>query len=310
MESAIVVNFSSCNGAAKRKWYAIEKKLLKKLPEKTIIIPFSQPCNLKETLRSLVRDFDIKNFIAAGGDGTINCLLNDLISITGGKLENFRLGAVGLGSSNDFHKPVSKTINGIPVKIDFRNCEPSDLGQVIFRNCKGETNDRFFLINASLGFTAEGNQFFNKGDRIIRRLKPYSVSLAILYTTLKTLMAFRNVNLEIHEDYESGIIKATNLSLTIKPYISGNFMYECSNRREIGKLGLYVTENHSRFEILKLLYDLTKGKFNRKGKRHSCQIEKISVLPEGNVSLETDGEVFSGDFFRFLVVPHSIQIAT
>jgi len=46
--------------------------------------------------------------IGAGGDGTINFLLNQIMQMKKQKRSQLTMGAIGLGSSNDFHKPLSE----------------------------------------------------------------------------------------------------------------------------------------------------------------------------------------------------------
>src|SRR5512141_1510213 len=46
--------------------------------------------------------------VAAGGDGTVNAVLNLLMNpLLRDKLDSLAFGAIGLGSSNDFHKPAT-----------------------------------------------------------------------------------------------------------------------------------------------------------------------------------------------------------
>ena len=76
-----------------------------------------------------------RKFIAAGGDGTINYLLNEILSNPSKTIiDEIQIGAIGLGSSNDFHKPMysSRLINGIPCKVDFTNTEERDIGCITY----------------------------------------------------------------------------------------------------------------------------------------------------------------------------------
>src|ERR1035437_1805055 len=91
-------------------------------------------------------------FIAAGGDGTVNALLNAIVEAKGAlPLDAFTLGAVGLGSSKDFPKPFARVENGIPLKVDDARTTPRDVGLI-----RSENGARYFLIGASFGAAAAG----------------------------------------------------------------------------------------------------------------------------------------------------------
>ncbi len=72
-------------------------------------------------------------FIAAGGDGTVNLLLNAVMELGSG-VTDIRIGAVGLGSSNDFHKPhgPDSVIAGVPVRVDCNSARPCDVIRIDF----------------------------------------------------------------------------------------------------------------------------------------------------------------------------------
>ncbi len=53
-----------------------------------------------------------------GGDGTVHALVEALaLAPRRPPLDHLTLGAVGLGSSNDFHKPVGRRVGGVPVRL-------------------------------------------------------------------------------------------------------------------------------------------------------------------------------------------------
>lgn len=308
MRIAVLVNYSANNGAASKKWQLIEKKVKAMLPSDTIYFQYNTPCNLENIIRTLIFRFNVKNFVSAGGDGSLNCLLNSLAKINQNHLTEYCIGAIGLGSSNDFHKPVKNQIDGIPVKIDFSVKNYTDSGLICITNY-GRPYKRLFIINASLGFTAQGNMLFNKGDRIIRFFKSKSTNLTILWTVFKTLIKFRNLPLQINIGNTSKKVNVTNLSIAKNPNISGNFQYDISTTPNSGKLGFYLAENLSKPAMVALLYNLTRNKFSKIKNCSVNFIENIEIKSDSNIAVETDGEIFFGKKFLFSVFPKSILIA-
>ena len=308
MKTAVLINYSSNNGNAAKRWAVIENDIRKMLPPNTCFIPYETPCNLKNILQSLIVCEKTVNFVSAGGDGSLNCLINELAEITGSGLTKIRIGAIGLGSSNDFHKPFGKQVRGIPVKIDFTSLKPADAGLVQYQ-ASGENLKRIFVINASLGFTAMGNLNFNNGDRFTRFLKPRSVQLAILWTIIKTVLRYRNQNLEINCNSLIRKFKVTNLSIAKNPHVSGNFSYDIFTPPDSGKLGLYLAEDFSRLGIVRLFYHLSKNRFSKVKNCCVSFIENAEINSAGPVELETDGEVFRGNHFCFSVLPKVLMFA-
>ncbi len=134
-----------------------------------------------------------RHFVAAGGDGTVNLLLNTLLALKPERETGLAVGAIALGSSNDFHKPVQpwQCTGGISCKIDFSAATPRDVVHVSYSGKGGEAC-RFFLINASAGLTAEANAFFNNTDRLLGWLKQRYTDPAILYAAIRTILRYRN----------------------------------------------------------------------------------------------------------------------
>ncbi len=310
MRTAVLINYSANYHTGKKKWLRIRDQVSSLLPENTLYIPYEVPFNTNECLSKLIRDEDIRCIISAGGDGSINKVLNDLVDITGERSGEYCLGAIGLGSSNDFLKPVTRDIRGIPIKIHPENNRLCDIGKVSFTDEKNEAHYRYFIINASIGITADANQLFNQGDLFIRTMKSRFVGVTILYTALRTLATYKNKEVLIRENGKSYKLRAANISITKSPYISGSFHYDCCPDRDSGKLGFHCSGDMTRWEIIKTLRDLSKGTYSGFAKRKTEFLERVSISSENDLALETDGEVQVGRDFTFSVLPGAICLAS
>jgi len=69
---------------------------------------------------------------SAGGDGTLNCVLHAILQVFDDGVDVPYLGAIGLGSRNNYHKPFRNTCRGIPIRIDLASPEMSSVGQVLY----------------------------------------------------------------------------------------------------------------------------------------------------------------------------------
>jgi diacylglycerol kinase family enzyme len=200
-------------------------------------------------------------------------------------------------------------IRGIPCRIQFKESKLSDIGQVNYVDDNNEWRSRSFIINASLGITADANQLFNRGDLIIRTLKSRALDFTILYTALKTLLSHKNKEIRIKENGSWRDMKFANISITKSPYISGGFHYNRCPERDSGQFGFHCTGDMSRLEIIKTLMDLSKGIFRETGKKNTRFLSQLEISSKELLALETDGEIQLGRNFRFSTFPRAIKLA-
>jgi diacylglycerol kinase family enzyme len=288
----ILVNPKACGGLALRKWRHMQNYL------------HDQGCHFDfAMLTGTVRDEEYltkmlmkgeTDFVAAGGDGTINWLLNSLMScVSTDQCKHIRLGAIGIGASNDFHKPFSpkKMFSDIPYAISFDNAQSFDVGCLEF--AAGDTMlTRFFLINASIGITAEANDSFNHPNRLLRWLKRIHPTFAITYTALSSIAVFQNfrINLKCHEK-GSHTISVSNLGVLKRPYFSGSLHYLTAERCRDGELSIALAERLSRFELLLLLVRLANGNNKQHRVLHTWQSSALTVSADKKFAVEYDGEI-------------------
>jgi len=247
-------------------------------------------------------------FIAAGGDGTVSALADELARARGWiPLDEFTLGAIGLGSSNDFHKPFGATVGGVPLRIvpsDARR----DLCVARYTTADGATHTRCFVISASLGVVAEANAFFNDGNRPEQWLRGRWTGGAILYAAVHTIATWRNLALRIRAGGRTSAAAVTNLSVSKTPFVSGMFRYDRSVAPDDGLLAIHLCEGMSRQQAVGALVDLARGRFEgRPGRRH-WNTWRVAVAANGPLALELDGEVVRARRVTFGVLREQVRV--
>lgn len=252
-------------------------------------------------------DLGFRDFLAAGGDGTVNAALTSLIEVSKGS--PFRLGAVGLGSSNDFHKPFGvgsrEKIAGLPCRVRFDEAYAHDFGEVDLPNGVR----KIFAINASVGITAEANYYFNTAGRGFRKLKSTSVDAAIVYAALREFVAYRSFPLEIEcQGFGKRKTRLVNLGVVKNPHFSGSFRYDSSFEPDSGLFDIHLCDSMNKAEALRTLIGLAKGKFQGLPKTSSTRASTVLIRSEVPFALETDGEVVRTTEAKITLNPKGVQL--
>ncbi len=306
----IILNPKAGAGQALRKWRRIERWVLKQFPESELFI-----LNGKNTWgaflhRKIVQGH--RQFIAAGGDGTVHWLLQEL----GDRFDvhtrqQLKIGAIGLGSSNDFHKPFEarRFLKDVPVKMDFTSAAFQDVGQLTFEDETGNRQRRYWINNASMGITAEANAFFNSPDALLNALKKHATPLAILYAALHTIFSYQNKTMHIRFAQEPPKnIRVTNLGVVKNPHFSGNFCYDSPFETASGFFYVHLCYDMSRLQTLKTLRRLAKAQFSGFPHTVGFRLNDLEVRANHPFAVEYDGETVQTRRAQFSVKKQWIRV--
>lgn len=299
----ILINRNCSGGRGIKKWIRIQDYFKIYNP----ILLNADDSEIKEKLKAAIHNGETV-FIASGGDGTVNHLLNLLIqTATSEELKKFTIGAVGIGSSNDFHKPFNAMIEGIPLSVDFEHATLRDV-VIIYYALNDHQLSKYFLINASIGITAEANNFFNKTDRVLNLLKKVNTKSAILYSALKTIFSYKNLIANICINGAGFKTKITNLGITKNSHFSGDFCYDSVACYDNEKFDVHLAYDMRKLEVLRLMKALTTKSFSKLPKTKSWQSDRIIVSSHRKFVVEFDGEVICTNKVEFRILPKFIKV--
>lgn len=315
----VFLNSRASYGRATLRWQTIKAELEKRTGGFDLDEVGSFDGVLESLRAALARGERV--FVAAGGDGTVNLLVNAIMRVEvdadatpGGAAaergSDVALGAVGLGSSNDFHKPfrADSFIAGVPVRIDCASARPCDIIRIDFEDHEGRQDTRFAIINASLGITAEANASFNVPTGFVRAARKVSVDAAIVASVLRTLVTYHDIVCRLTIDgADVGTFSVSNLGVIKNPHFAGSFCYDTPIEPDDGKLGVNLCERLSPFEVLATLAALRKRRFRGRPKTRSWIGQRVSVEGDRAFALETDGEVVHARRAEFGVLPKRIR---
>ncbi|MBN1222607.1 MAG: hypothetical protein JXB23_05130 [Candidatus Aminicenantes bacterium] len=252
-------------------------------------------------------------FIAAGGDGTVNFLLNQMMAFRESRSgrEEMILGAIGLGSSNDFHKSFaesSHTHGKPPVRLNSRKAAPHNVGLIEYQDRDCVWKRKYFIVNCSVGLVAQANLFFNSSDKIVNRLKSRWVDGAIWYAALQTLFKAKNVPAQIVVNGESMETQITSLSAFINPNVSGNFCYDMKITPQSNFMGVALCEAMGIPRRVKTLLSLAKGKFVGLPQTRIWRAHEVELFPASPLALEMDGEVTLAGRIRIKLLRNELRV--
>jgi diacylglycerol kinase (ATP) len=305
----LILNKYAAGGTAEKKWESI-KNFINQRFDNINIVDVSKHIALENVITEAIVKGN-QDFIIAGGDGTINYFINKLIhAINENDIKKIKIGALGIGSSNDFTKPIMKEnlINEIPCKINFDGAKLRDIGVIRYKS-GSEILHKYFLLNASLGITAEANNLFNNPDHILNFLKKQFTSLAILYAALKTIFTYKNIEVKIISDQsERNSFSVSNLSIIKSPHFSGDLCYPNEADYQNGLYDIYLTHSMNKLDLIRLLISLGKRIFPENKKTIHSKTPKFIIKSQSNFRVEFDGEIITTNYAECYIQKEYLKI--
>ncbi|MEV6390174.1 diacylglycerol/lipid kinase family protein [Nocardia xishanensis] len=312
----VILNPQSNAGTALQRWQPVERALRERHPGMTVELPADADQAVK-LVRAQLETPDggaPEVIVAAGGDGMVNLVLNAIMDPETDRprrgAERVALGAIGLGSSNDFHKPLrpASTIAGVAVRVDAADAETVDVGKATMLLPDGSRVVRYFLLNASMGLVAAGNDSFNHATGALAWLKSRNVEAAIVATALRNIATHRPLRLEVRGTDWTHTAPITNIGVLKSVHFAGGMYYDTPVTRTDGRFDVNIWAASGRLRILGLIAGLYRGAFSGSPLAICHRDTTVELRPERPVPLELDGEITLVESARLEVLPRALKV--
>lgn len=302
----VVLNPRAHGGVAMRRFEAVRSAVESRLDARLVVAAAGSAWNA-EVHAALAEG--VRVFVAAGGDGTVLALLNVLIAAPHRPpLAELALGAVGLGSSNDLHKPVRHRVEGVPVRLDFAHAAPRDIVQC--RHGDGSrSRTTCFLVSASLGCIAQANERFARDVGVMRGLRRLSTVAAITWASLWTIATWRDIPARLQ--FEGGAIeqvRLTSLSVLKSEWLSGQLRFGHPIDPASGDFDVALAEAGGRLRLAADVAALMFGRFDGRAGHRRLRSQSLDVLLDRESWLELDGETVRAREAHFSMFPERIRL--
>jgi YegS/Rv2252/BmrU family lipid kinase len=213
-------------------------------------------------------------FVAAGGDGTINGIVQPLIN------SDAVFAVIPVGTYNHFARDL-----GIP--LDWREALDVALTGDTRQIDAGRVNDRFFVNNVSIGLYPE------LVARREERGRDYPRWKARLHAVYATLRKYPHVTLAVESEYLNEIVKTHVFVVSNNSYDLSRLGVEAPRSTlEEGRLSVYWLPHLPRIALTRFLAHYLAGRVKTAPGFRSFRTSRLKVQSaKKRLSLGVDGEV-------------------
>ena len=238
--------------------------------------------------------------IAAGGDGTVHDVANIILSLDADPKRRVCLGAIGLGSSNDFHKPFSGAKRrGVAIRCGVDRPVLQNVLRITFADEDGRAHIERVIANASAGVVARGNDLFSRRWGPVGVARSLGAGPGIVCASVCAVALQKSAAVALRVDGKDVFSGGASLvGLFVNRHFGGSLSYADQTGVQSEHMGVAVLEDMGLAGRLSLLSEAANGGLAASsGLRllHATECECTFRSPQ---LLEMDGEVVRAKSFR------------
>lgn len=291
MRIKLIVNPASGQETAIGHLPAINARL-REAGDVDIVLTTGEGDGVEAGRRAALEGYD--RVFVAGGDGTLNEVLNGLAQVDGA-LGAVVLAVVPLGTGNDF-----ATAIGVPASPE--DAVDALLGGAVAPVDVGRVNDRCFLNISAGGFIADVS------DAVNPQLKTVLGKLAYLIGGAQVLLDYEPVSARVAN--AATVTKASLLAFAVcnSRLIGGGRLIAPHAIVDDGWLDVCLIHAMPTLEFVALLRRVSSGDHVDDDRVTYFRTQQLELAFDRTVRINTDGQVLEADRCRYEVLPGAARV--
>jgi YegS/Rv2252/BmrU family lipid kinase len=246
-----------------------------------------------------------RKFIAIGGDGTLNEVVNGILEQKKVASQDITIAVISVGTGNDW----IRTFN-IPLDyshaialIKKQDTFLQDAGRVTYMGSEGQSLTRYFINMAGLGFDGLVAQKTNADkDRGVGNALQYVKNIFL------SLFAFKSVPTRIVTDGKEIQTKIFSIGVGIGKYNGGGMKQAPDAIPDDGLFAMTLIKDMTKWSVIANVRRLYDGSIGKHKKVEMLKGSNIYIEPQVPVLLEADGESLGTSPFTFTIIPKSLRV--
>lgn len=298
MKSKLIMNPTSGKDAAPDHLTVMNRCLRARVGTLDIVITVTEGDAIQAGQRAVEDGYD--HIFIAGGDGTLNEVLNGVAGVEGG-LDQVTIGLIPLGTGNDFanalglpedvEAAIHVLLDGEPLAVDV-----------------GRLNDRYFVNVSAGGFLAEVS------DAVKPYLKTLTGKLAYLIGGAQVLLDYEPVAARVRADHpwEAAAPGRPELPADLHLYgfavcnsrlVGGGRLIAPHAMVDDGQLDVCLIHAMPTVEFVRLLRRVSSGEHVDDERVTYFRARELDLMFDRVVKINTDGQVLEADVCHYRVMP-------
>jgi len=279
MKAAVIVNAHAESGIARFRWPRVARMLTRRLGQ--VEVRFTRKAGDAGLLAHELASAGFDPVIAAGGDGTLNEVVNGLLL----NQCDVRIGVLPIASGGDFARTLGLgSLHAAVETLAAAHCRNVDAIRTRFQGPDGPT-ERYFVNIASIGLGGLVTLAVRDGWRFLPG------SLRYLAACIPKLAAGCVYKVRLFLDgVDTGAFDVTIVSLANGRYQGGGILIAPAAAIDNGLIHITLVEQVSLAEVVRHLPILYSGEIYTYPKVRHWQAKRVRVEAESAAPLELDGE--------------------